>query len=68
MRLNYEVRDRGQNAAEAVAAIVAPILGWDDERYAKEITDFAAHVGAQTAAEETTDDAAAAALIEKSLS
>jgi glycerol-3-phosphate dehydrogenase len=28
MRLNYEAPDRGKNAAEAVAAIVAPVLGW----------------------------------------
>ncbi|MGO1347603.1 MAG: glycerol-3-phosphate dehydrogenase C-terminal domain-containing protein, partial [Brevibacterium aurantiacum] len=67
MRLNYEVRDRGKYAAEAVAAIVAPILGWDDEREAKEIADFNAHVDAQIAAESTHDDAAAAALVEETL-
>ena len=66
MRLNYEVRDRGKIAAEAVAAIVAPILGWDEEREASEIADFNAHVDAQIAAESTHDDASAAALLAES--
>ena len=64
MRLNYEVRDRGKNAAEAVAAIVAPILGWDGEREADEVAGFKAHVDSQIAAESTHDDASAAALVE----
>ena len=67
MRLNYETADRGKNAAEAVAAIVAPVLGWDEDRAAAEIADFNAHVDAQVAAEATTDDASAAALVEKTL-
>ena len=64
MRLNYEVRDRGKRAAEAVAAIVAPLLGWDSERQAQEVAGFKAHVDAQIAAESTHDDASAAALVE----
>ncbi|WP_209325840.1 glycerol-3-phosphate dehydrogenase/oxidase [Brevibacterium renqingii] len=64
MRLNYEVRDRGKSAAEAVAAIVAPLLGWDAEREAAEVTAFNNHVDAQVAAEGTDDDASAAALVE----
>ena len=67
LRLNYETADRGKNAAEAVAAIVAPILGWDADREATEIADFNAHVYAQVAAEGTEDDASAAALVEKTL-
>jgi glycerol-3-phosphate dehydrogenase len=67
LRLNYETADRGKNAAEAVAAIVAPILGWDADREAAEIADFNAHVDAQIAAEGTEDDASAAALVEKTL-
>lgn len=63
MRLNYEVRDRGRDAAEAVAEIIAPVLGWDAARVAKEIADFNAHVDAQIAAESTHDDADAAALV-----
>ncbi|QUL81226.1 MULTISPECIES: glycerol-3-phosphate dehydrogenase/oxidase [unclassified Brevibacterium] len=67
LRLNYETADRGKNAAEAVAAIVAPILGWDADREASEISDFHAHVDAQIAAEGTEDDASAAALVAKTL-
>ena len=67
LRLNYETADRGKNAAEAVAAIVAPILGWDADREASEIADFHAHVDAQIAAEGTEDDASAAALVAKTL-
>ncbi|GAA0036956.1 MULTISPECIES: glycerol-3-phosphate dehydrogenase/oxidase [Brevibacterium] len=63
MRLNYEVRDRGRAAAEAVAEIIAPVLGWDAARVAQEIADFNAHVDAQIAAESTHDDADAAALV-----
>lgn len=63
MRLNYETRDRGKNAAEAVAAIVAPVLGWDDDRQTAEVEAFNAHVDAQVAAESTDDDASAAALV-----
>lgn len=63
MRLNYEVRDRGRDAAEAVAEIIAPVLGWDAARVAQEIADFNAHVDAQIAAESTHDDADAAALV-----
>ncbi len=63
MRLNYEVKDRGRDAAEAVAEIIAPVLGWDSSRVAQEIADFNAHVDAQIAAESTHDDADAAALV-----
>ncbi len=61
MRLNYEVRDRGKAAAEAVAEIIAPVLGWDAEKVAAEVAAFRTHVDAQVAAESTHDDAAAAA-------
>ncbi|UVI37106.1 glycerol-3-phosphate dehydrogenase/oxidase [Brevibacterium spongiae] len=67
MRLNYESRDRGKSAAEAVAAIVAPVLGWDADREAAEVAEFHAHVDAQVAAEGTEDDASAAALVGQTL-
>ena len=67
MRLNYEAADRGKNAAEAVAAIVAPVLGWDADRQSTEVENFHAHVDAQVAAESTDDDASAAALVGETL-
>ena len=67
MRLNYESPDRGKSAADAVAAIVASVLGWDAERQSAEVEDFNAHVDAQVAAESTDDDASAAALVGETL-
>ncbi|WP_309130544.1 glycerol-3-phosphate dehydrogenase/oxidase [Brevibacterium sp.] len=67
MRLNYEVRDRGKAAAEAVAEIIAPVLGWDAETRQREVGAFRAHVDAQLAAEKTRDDASAAALVTATL-
>ena len=67
MRLNYEAADRGKNAAEAVAAIVAPVLGWGADRQSAEVEKFNAHVDAQVAAEATDDDASAAALVGETL-
>ena len=67
MRLNYEAPDRGKNAAEAVAAIVAPVLGWGADRQSAEVEKFNAHVDAQVAAEATDDDASAAALVGETL-
>ncbi len=67
MRLNYEVRDRGKACAEAVAAIIAPVLGWDDETREREVAEFRAHVDAHLGAEKTHDDAAAAALVAATL-
>ena len=67
MRLNYEVRDRGKAAAVTVADIAAEALGWSEERKNTEISEFNAHVDAQVAAESTDSDAAAAALVEKTL-
>ncbi|RBP63145.1 glycerol-3-phosphate dehydrogenase [Brevibacterium sanguinis] len=63
MRLGYEVRDRGTAAAEAVARIVAPVLGWDEDGVAREVAAFEAHMRAQLAAEATRDDGTAAAIV-----
>ncbi|WP_349826569.1 glycerol-3-phosphate dehydrogenase/oxidase [Brevibacterium litoralis] len=67
MRLNYEVPDRGVAAAEEVADLVAPVLDWDEERIAREIADFRAHVAAERAAEEVTTDAEAAHLVMRAI-
>ncbi|MBD4603711.1 glycerol-3-phosphate dehydrogenase, partial [Xanthomonas citri pv. citri] len=39
-RLSTEVRDRGVAAAEEIASLVAPELGWDEERIAGEIRAY----------------------------
>jgi glycerol-3-phosphate dehydrogenase len=40
VRLAPELRDRGASIAPRAAAILAPILGWDDARQAAEVTAY----------------------------
>jgi len=61
MRVSIEVPDRGRAAAAAVAPLVAPTLGWSDERVAQEVARYRRLRDAEAAAETTTDDAGAAA-------
>lgn len=61
VRLDYEQRDRGSAALEEIGEIVAPLLGWDEERLQREITSYRDRVAAEAAAEAETDDAAAIA-------
>ncbi|GAB2537018.1 glycerol-3-phosphate dehydrogenase/oxidase [Brachybacterium huguangmaarense] len=61
MRLDYEVRDRGAETAAEVAELVAPVLGWDDARTAREVETYRAFITARLAGEATHDDAAAQA-------
>jgi len=41
LRLTAESPDAGREAASAVAPLIAPYLGWDDERIAEEISAYA---------------------------
>ena len=50
-RANYEFTDRGLGAADAVAAIMAPLLGWDEDALAHEIDIYTQRCEAQEAAE-----------------
>jgi len=58
-RLNYEVLDRGLGALPEIADIVAPLLGWSDERKAEEIAAYRARAAAEEAAENEPDDVTA---------
>ncbi|KRD37310.1 glycerol-3-phosphate dehydrogenase [Oerskovia sp. Root918] len=58
-RLNYEVLDRGLGALPEIADIAAPLLGWTAEQKAAEIASYTARAGAEEAAEQEPDDAAA---------
>jgi glycerol-3-phosphate dehydrogenase len=40
IRLAPELRDRGASIAPRVAAIMAPLLGWDDSRCAREVATY----------------------------
>lgn len=61
IRLDYETRDRGASALEELAAIVAPLLSWDEDRTAREIAAYRARVAGEEAAEAERTDAAASA-------
>jgi glycerol-3-phosphate dehydrogenase len=61
-RISIEVADRGLTAAEPVARLVAPLLGWDDAAADLELEAFRERVRAERASQtEAGDDAADAA-------
>ncbi|MPZ61542.1 MAG: FAD-dependent oxidoreductase [Propionibacteriales bacterium] len=58
-RASIETPDRGTDAAAAAARIVAPLLGWDDDRVDNEVQAYAARVKAERESQEQADDLAA---------
>ena len=62
VRLNSTSPDRGGSAVDEVAAIAAPLLGWDAEETQAEKANYRARVAAELAAQEQTTDAAASAV------
>jgi glycerol-3-phosphate dehydrogenase len=59
MRISIEVADRGRAAAAAVAPLVAPVLGWSEERAIEEVGRYVRLRDAEAAAEAAPDDATA---------
>jgi glycerol-3-phosphate dehydrogenase len=59
MRISIEVPDRGRAAAATVAPLVAPVLGWSQERVAEEVGNYVRLRDAEAAAEAAPDDATA---------
>ncbi|MEV0892358.1 glycerol-3-phosphate dehydrogenase/oxidase [Promicromonospora sp. MEB111] len=55
-RLVYEVADRGTAAAEEIAAVVAPLLGWDASDAEREVRSWQARIDAERQAEQAPDD------------
>jgi glycerol-3-phosphate dehydrogenase len=55
-RISIEVPDRGEAAAEEVAQLVAPILGWDDQHRAEEIEHYRLRVLAERDSQQQPDD------------
>jgi glycerol-3-phosphate dehydrogenase len=55
-RISIETPDRGVVAAAAVAALVAPRLGWDTDRVADEVAAYTARVAAERESQEEGDD------------
>ncbi|MEU5526218.1 glycerol-3-phosphate dehydrogenase/oxidase [Micromonospora chersina] len=57
--ISIESFDRGLAAARPAAELMAPVLGWDDQRVDREVAHYLARVRAERAAHEQPDDTAA---------
>lgn len=55
-RISIEARDRGLAAAEPAARLMAPILGWDEERIAAEVDLYHRRVEAEMSSQLMPDD------------
>jgi len=55
-RISIETPDRGIEASHEVAALVAPILGWDDEVVRREVEHYRARVEAELQSQREPDD------------
>ncbi|KAE8762237.1 glycerol-3-phosphate dehydrogenase C-terminal domain-containing protein, partial [Georgenia thermotolerans] len=62
VRLEFETRDRGAAAADEIADIAAPLLGWDATTRADEVDSYRRRAAAVLAAEQESTDAAAEAV------
>ena len=62
MRISIEVPDRGRAAAVDVAPLIAPLLGWSDDRAADEVARYVRLRDAEAAAMTARNDVDAVAL------
>jgi glycerol-3-phosphate dehydrogenase len=58
-RISIEAWDRGVSAAPVAAALMADVLGWDDERTQSEVQNYLKRVAAERLSQEQPDDASA---------
>ncbi|MYU21258.1 glycerol-3-phosphate dehydrogenase/oxidase [Streptomyces sp. SID8352] len=58
-RISVETAHRGIDSAADAAALVAPVLGWDDATAAREVEAYRARVESERASQEEPDDAGA---------
>jgi glycerol-3-phosphate dehydrogenase len=58
-RISIETWDRGLAAAPEVAALVAPVLGWDDADVAREVEHYRLRVAAERESQHQPDDLSA---------
>ncbi|TWP48377.1 glycerol-3-phosphate dehydrogenase [Lentzea tibetensis] len=61
-RISIEYPHRGVDSAEAVARLVAPVLGWDEDAIKREVEVYNARVDAERASQTEPDDSAADAV------
>jgi glycerol-3-phosphate dehydrogenase len=55
-RISIGTTHRGLESMKPVAALLADVLGWDDEQTVREIAAYDARVAAERASQEATDD------------
>jgi glycerol-3-phosphate dehydrogenase len=55
-RISIETWDRGVAAASEVAALVAPVLGWDEAQIAREVAHYTGRVEAERESQDQPDD------------
>ncbi|WP_347057863.1 glycerol-3-phosphate dehydrogenase/oxidase [Blastococcus sp. HT6-30] len=55
-RISIETPHRGVESAPEAAALMAGVLGWDEERTAREVTHYAARVDAERESQRMPDD------------
>ncbi len=55
-RISIEGWDRGGSTALAVARVMAPLLGWGDERVAREVERYLGRLEAERQSQKATDD------------
>jgi glycerol-3-phosphate dehydrogenase len=60
--ISFDTPDRGGRAVEAVARLMAPVLGWDKATIAREVTHYRARLAAEHEAESMPDDGGADAV------
>ncbi len=60
-RISIEAHDRGDSCADAAAALVAPVLDWDERRVEDEVAAYRARVAAERESQDEPDDRAAQA-------
>ncbi len=58
-RISIETWDRGVEAAEPAARLMAEVLGWGEEDVAREVANYSARVQAERRSQEEPDDRAA---------
>jgi glycerol-3-phosphate dehydrogenase len=56
LRVSVDTWDRGVDVAGEVAAVVAPVLGWDDAAVAREVEHYRARVEAERQSQTMPDD------------
>jgi len=58
-RISIETRDRGTGAAQEIASLVAPVLGWDDDQVVREVDHYRKRVAAELDSQTQPDDRSA---------